>query len=180
MDEELRRRAEKIRALVLDVDGVLTDGRLYYTRRGETVKVFFSRDGFALKLAQSRGFRLGILSGRGGAVLRRRLADLRIERELVVEESRDKVTDFERLCGRMGLGREQVAYMGDDIPDVAVFFRAGLAFAPADAPREVQACAHVVTKAAGGKGAVREAIVFLLQAQGLWEEVLRAWGVEKT
>lgn len=168
-------RAQRIRALILDVDGVLTDGRLYYTRQGESVKVFFSRDGFALKLAQTAGIRVGILSGRGGAVLRRRLADLGVDPELVVEESRDKVSDFARLCQKLALDFQQVAYMGDDIPDLPVFSLAGLALAPADAPEEVRSRAHVVVAASGGQGAVREAVVFLLKAQGVWENVLQSW-----
>ncbi|MEW5877192.1 MAG: HAD-IIIA family hydrolase [Acidobacteriota bacterium] len=174
-DPLLLARAQKIRALILDVDGVLTDGRLYYTRQGESVKVFFSRDGFALKLAQNAGIRVGILSGRGGAVLRRRLHDLGVDPDLVVEESRDKAGDFARLCQKLALDFPQVAYMGDDIPDLAVFSLAGLALAPADAPEEVRARAHVVVPAPGGKGAVREAVVFLLKAQGIWNEVLRSW-----
>lgn len=179
LDTLLRQRARNIRALILDVDGVLTDGRLYYTRQGESLKAFFSRDGFALKLAQAAGIRIGILSGRGGAVLRRRLADLGVAPELTVEESRNKLEDFLGLCQRLALTPEEVAYVGDDIPDVAVFFKAGLAFAPADAPEEVKTCAHVVTQAAGGRGAVREAVVLLLRAQGLWEQVLRQWGAVK-
>lgn len=179
MDAALVARARRIRALILDVDGVLTDGRLYYTRQGESLKAFFSRDGFALKLAQSAGIRVGILSGRGGAVLRRRLADLEVEPDLIVEESRDKVGDFRRLCQKLSLAPEEVAYMGDDIPDAAIFHQAGLGLAPGDAPEEVRACAHLVTRAPGGRGAVREAVVLLLQAQGLWEDVLRRWGVRK-
>ncbi len=168
-------RARKIRALILDVDGVLTDGKLYYTRQGESIKVFFSRDGFALKLAQNVGIRVGVLSGRGGAVLRRRLADLGVDSNLVVEESRDKAADFARLCQRLGLACEHVAYMGDDIPDLPVFSLAGLTLVPADAAEEVRARAHVVVSAPGGQGAVREAVIFLLKAQGVWEEVLQSW-----
>lgn len=168
-------RARKIRALVLDVDGVLTDGKLYYTRQGESIKVFFSRDGFALKLAQSAGIRIGILSGRGGAVLRRRLADLGIDPSLVVEASRDKASDFARLCQRLALNAEEVAYMGDDIPDLPVFSLAGFVLVPADAPEEVRARAHLVVSAPGGRGAVREAVIFLLKAQGIWENVLKTW-----
>lgn len=174
-DPVLIARAQNIRALILDVDGVLTDGKLYYTRQGESIKVFFSRDGFALKLAQSAGIRVGILSGRGGAVLRRRLADLGVDPDLVVEESRDKAGDFARLCQRLALAFEHVAYMGDDIPDLPVFSLAGLVLVPADAPEEVRARAHVVVPAPGGQGAVREAVVFLLKAQGVWENVLQSW-----
>ncbi|MCS7182747.1 MAG: HAD hydrolase family protein [Thermoanaerobaculum sp.] len=174
-EQEAKRRAGQVRALILDVDGVLTDGRLYYTRRGETVKAFFSRDGFAIKMAQSLGLKVGILSGRGGAVLRRRLADLSIEPALVVEESHDKARDFALLCQRLGMAPTEVAYMGDDVPDVVVLRQAGLAMAPADAAPEAQSVAHLITRATGGKGAVREAIVFILQARGLWETALRQW-----
>lgn len=168
-------RARNVRALILDVDGVLTDGRLYYSRQGESIKVFFSRDGFALKLAQDAGIRVGVLSGRGGAVLRRRLRDLGVDPDLVVEESRDKASDFARICQRLGLDFKHVAYMGDDIPDLPVFALAGLVLVPADAPEEVRERAHVVVPAPGGRGAVREAVIFLLKAQGVWENVLKSW-----
>ena len=169
-------RARQVEALVLDVDGVLTDGKLHYTARGESRKVFHSRDGFAIKLAQSRGIRVAILSGRGGPVLQRRLKELGIPSELVVEESRDKGADFVQLCQRLGLPPAQVAYMGDDIPDLAPLHLAGLACAPADAPEEVKRACQLVTGAPGGAGAVRELVVFVLQAKGLWEQVLQQWG----
>lgn len=169
-------RAKEVQALILDVDGVLTDGRLFYTQRGESLKAFHSRDGFAIKLAQSWGIPVAVLSGRGGSVLRRRLRELGIGDHLVVEESRDKVQDLQVLCGRLNLLPQQVAYMGDDVPDLGVLRQVGLACAPADAAAEILPYCHLVTQAKGGQGAVREVVVFLLQAKGVWEQVLRQWG----
>lgn len=173
--EEILERARKVRALVLDVDGVLTDGLLHYSSRGETLKVFHSRDGFAVKLAQSLGMPVGILSGRGGPVLRRRLSELEIPPQLIVEQSRKKSQGLAILCQRLGLSREEVAYMGDDIPDLSVLCQVGLACAPSDAPLEVKKVCHFVAAHAGGRGAVRDLVAFLLQAQGIWEEVLEDW-----
>ncbi|MGQ9496133.1 MAG: KdsC family phosphatase [Thermoanaerobaculaceae bacterium] len=172
---EALERARKVRALVLDVDGVLTDGRLHYSSRGETLKVFHSRDGFAIKLAQSRGMPVGILSGRGGSVLRRRLSELEIPPQLIVEQSREKSQGLAVLCQRLALSRGEVAYMGDDIPDLSVLCQVGLACAPADAPEEVKKVCHFVAAHSGGRGAVRDLVVFLLQAQGIWEEILEDW-----
>ncbi len=174
-DAEATARARRVEALVLDVDGVLTDGRLYYTAKGETLKSFHSRDGFAIKLAQSCGLAVAVLSGRGGSVLRRRLHELGIPAELVVEASRHKLEDLQRLCRTLHLAPEQVAYMGDDLPDLAVLRRVGLASAPADAAPEVKRYCHLVTNAAGGQGAVRELVFFVLRAKGLWDQVWSQW-----
>lgn len=173
--KETLERAHKVKAILLDVDGVLTDGRLYYSSRGETLKVFHSRDGFAVKLAQSRKMPVGILSGRGGPVLRRRLSELGIPPELIIEESREKSQGLAILCQKLALSRKEVAYMGDDIPDLSVLCQVGLACAPADAPEEVKRFCHFVAVHPGGRGAVRDLVVFLLQAQGIWEEVLEDW-----
>lgn len=172
---ETLERARKVRALILDVDGVLTDGCLHYSSRGEALKVFHSRDGFAIKLAQSLGMPVGILSGRGGPVLRRRLSELEIPPQLIVEQSREKSKGVAILCQRLALFREEIAYMGDDIPDLSVLCQVGLACAPADAPEEVKQVSHFVAAHPGGRGAVRDLVVFLLQAQGVWEEVLEDW-----
>ena len=173
--EELSLRARGIRAIVLDVDGVLTDASLIYGARGETLKAFSARDGFAVKLAQSEGIPLAILSGRLVAAVKARLSDLGIPKELTIQGSRDKRADIEALASRLGLGLEQVAFMGDDVPDLPALACVGLAACPADASDEARALAHFVCQAAGGHGAVRELVRLILEARGRWKGLMEAW-----
>ncbi len=173
--EELMARARAVRAIVLDVDGVLTDAGLIYGARGETLKAFSARDGFAIKLAQSEGIQVGVLSGRLVAAVKARLSDLGIPRQLTIQGSRDKRSDIGTLAGRLGLALDQLAFMGDDIPDLPALACVGLAACPCDATAEVRARAHLVCEAAGGRGAVRDLVRILLQASGRWEELMTQW-----
>ena len=173
--EELLACARAVRAIVLDVDGVLTDARLFYGPRGEYLKAFSARDGFAIKLAQSEGFQVAILSGRLAAAVRARLVDLGIPKELTIQASRDKKADIATLAGRLGLGVHEVAYMGDDIPDLPALACAGLAACPADASEEARERSHFVSRAPGGHGAVRELVRLVLEARGRWPELMESW-----
>ncbi len=173
--EELLARAREVRAIVLDVDGVLTDASLFYGPRGEYLKAFSARDGFAIKLAQSEGFQVAILSGRLAAAVRARLSDLGIPRKLTVQGSRDKKADITTLAGRLGLGVHELAYMGDDIPDLPALACAGLAACPADASEEARERSHFVSRAPGGHGAVRELVKLILEAHGRWVELIEDW-----
>jgi len=173
---EVQARARRVRAIVLDVDGVLTDAGLYYGARGETLKRYSARDGFAIKLAQAEGLEVAILSGRVSPPLRARLADLGIDARLVVQGSRDKGADLEALCERLGVSCGQAAYMGDDLPDLPALARAGLAACPAGAAVEVRRACHLVCTAMGGGGAVRELVEVLLKAQGRWRAIVAALG----
>jgi 3-deoxy-D-manno-octulosonate 8-phosphate phosphatase (KDO 8-P phosphatase) len=173
--DEVRERARRVRAVVLDVDGVLTDAALWYGPRGEIIKGFSARDGFAIKAAQSAGISVAILSGRISPPLKARLRDLGIPRELVIQGSKYKGPDLERLAGQLGLEPGELAYMGDDLPDLPAFFLAGLAACPADAAREVHEHCHHVCRNGGGRGAVRELVELILVAQDLWDGVVAAW-----
>jgi 3-deoxy-D-manno-octulosonate 8-phosphate phosphatase (KDO 8-P phosphatase) len=173
--EELLARARAVRAIVLDVDGVLTDASLFYGPRGEYLKAFSARDGFAVKLAQSEGIRVAILSGRLVAAVKARLADLGIPRTLTIQGSRDKKADLAVLAARLGMGLQELAYMGDDVPDLPALASAGLAACPADASEEARELAHIVCRAPGGHGAVRELVKLVLEARGRWAEVTGAW-----
>lgn len=168
-EQEIRERAKRIRLLLLDVDGVLTDGRIIYGSAGLEVLSFHVRDGFALKHAQASGITVGLLSGRKSEALLRRAEELGIlEVHTGVE---DKISVYQQLLIRYHLDNSEVAYMGDDIPDVPVLRQAGLGITVADAPAEVRRAAHVVTSLAGGKGAVRETVEWLLKSQGVWDRV---------
>ncbi|MEM9554608.1 MAG: phenylphosphate carboxylase subunit delta [Acidobacteriota bacterium] len=165
--------AERCRALtwlLLDVDGVLTDGRLLYTAEGETVKTFHVRDGLAVRLAQRAGLRLGVISGRSSAPLERRLTDLDFEH--VVLGSQDKRADFDDFLARHGAEATQVAGVGDDLQDLPLLRLCGLAFAPADADPEVRARVDRVLTRRGGNACVREMIESILRARGAWDEVV--------
>ena len=176
---ELNDRARRIRAVVLDVDGVLTDAGLYYSTRGESLKRFSARDGFAIKLAQREGITVAILSGRVSAPLRARLQDLGIDERLVIQGSRDKTAGIRVLAERLGIAPAEIGFVGDDLPDLPALAFVGLAACPADAVPEVRARCHVVCAAAAGRGAVREVIELLLTARGRWSDIVDEWAAGK-
>jgi 3-deoxy-D-manno-octulosonate 8-phosphate phosphatase (KDO 8-P phosphatase) len=145
----------------MDCDGVLTDGRLYFSASGEEMKVFDVRDGQGIVLWHKAGFKSGIISGRGaGEIIRRRANELGIE--FVRVESSDKIKDFEEIIASLGISPEGAAYIGDDIGDIELMKRVGFAVAVADAVQEAKDVAAYVTTAKGGRGAVREVIDMLL------------------
>jgi len=153
-----------ISLLLMDCDGVLTDGRLYFSSRGEELKVFDVRDGQGIVSWHKAGFKSGIISGRSaGQIIQRRADELGIEFVRVASE--DKVRDFEEIIGELDIGSDSVAYIGDDTGDVALMKRVGFAVAVSDAVDEAKAAAAYITNAKGGRGAVREVIDLLLNEQ---------------
>lgn len=156
--------AARVRLLVLDVDGVLTDGRLYYGARGEALKAFHVRDGLGLKLLAAAGVTVAVISGRRSAMTARRCRELGVRHLLQGVE--DKLTAFHRLRGRLGMSSSVCACVGDDVPDVPLMREVGLSFAVADAHPQARGAAHVTTQLPGGKGAVREICDYLLEARG--------------
>ena len=173
--EAVLERARRVRAIVLDVDGVLTDASLFFSSRGETLKRFSARDGFAIKLAQGEGLPVAILSGRVSAPLRVRLADLGVDERLVIQGSREKGAGLREICERLGIGCDAVAFMGDDLPDLPALAAAGLSACPSDAVPDVRQRCHVVCSTAGGGGAVRELVELVLTARGRWREIVEDW-----
>lgn len=149
-----------IRLLVLDVDGVLTDGRLYFGPRGEALKVFNVHDGFGLLQLQRAGLAVAVISSRRSPMLVVRCRELGVRH--VHQGVTDKLGVFARLCARLGLTPAECACVGDDVPDLPLMRAAALSFAVADAHREVRRAADVVTRAPGGRGAVREVCDYLL------------------
>ena len=152
-----------IRLLVLDVDGVLTDGRLYFGARGEALKVFHARDGYGMRRLIAAGVEIAVISGRRSPAVLARCRELGIAR--VAQGADDKLAAFKRLLKNTGVVALECACVGDDVPDVALFHAVGLSFAVADAPAAVRRAAHHVTQLAGGQGAVREVCDRLLAAQ---------------
>jgi 3-deoxy-D-manno-octulosonate 8-phosphate phosphatase (KDO 8-P phosphatase) len=165
----LLQRAVGIRLLVLDVDGVLTDGRITYTADGVEIKSFHVRDGSGIVLWQRSGGRTAIISGRTSKAVDVRAAELGIA--LVVQSSRDKRAALEGVLKATGLQAAEACAVGDDLPDLPLLRTCGLAAAVADACPEVRAAAHYVTQSPGGRGAVREIVELLLRTQGRWNEL---------
>ncbi len=160
LSPEVITRAKKIKLLIMDCDGVMTDGRLYFTDGGEAVKVFHARDGQGIVDWHSSGFRSGIISGRNSKIVDMRAGQLGIE--FVFQGHSDKVAAFKELIASAGVSPDEIAYIGDDTPDAVVMPLVGLAVAVADAHDKVKAAAHYITRLKGGRGAVRELIDLLL------------------
>ncbi len=164
-------RALGLKWLLLDVDGVLTDGRLWFDAKGEIVKIFDVRDGLGIKLLAGAGIEVGILSARTSPIVEKRSRDLGLREVLQgCENKRDSFGDF---LLRHALDASQVAYLADDLLDLAVLGACGLSAAPVDAVADVRCRVHYVTAAGGGRGAVRELAERLLQARGVWESIVR-------
>jgi 3-deoxy-D-manno-octulosonate 8-phosphate phosphatase (KDO 8-P phosphatase) len=165
--EEISRRARAVQLMVLDVDGVLTDGSLYYGPNGDELKVFNVRDGHGLKMLKRSGVELAIITSRRSRALELRAADLGIER--LFQGVADKGAAYVTLLAQLGLEPAAAACMGDDVVDLPLLTRCALALTVPDAPEPVRQCAHYVTRAMGGHGAVREACELIMGAQNSLE-----------
>ena len=164
--EDVLSRAADVRLLILDVDGVLTDGRLYYGPDGSEYKAFHARDGSAMKGLMASGVRIAIITGRTSAAVERRAAELGVPH--VFTGAEDKAAALAELAEQSGIDPAHMAHVGDDLADLALFTRTGLAFTVPDAHPAVLARADYVTTAVGGVGAVREICDLIRLAQGTW------------
>jgi 3-deoxy-D-manno-octulosonate 8-phosphate phosphatase (KDO 8-P phosphatase) len=162
-------RLKKIRLLLLDVDGVMTDGRIIFDSNGVESKFFNVKDGHGIKMLQRAGIEVGIISGRESKVVANRATELGIN--LVFQKATDKLSPYLRILADTGFSDDEAAFIGDDLIDIPVLKRVGFAAAPSDAVAEVLPFAHFVTRNPGGFGAVREISDMLLKAQGKWEEL---------
>lgn len=168
----VHQRAARVRLLALDVDGVLTDGRLHYGPQGEAMKSFDVRDGHGIKLLMRSGIEVALLTARSSDIVATRAHELGLTH--VLQGQSDKAAGLAALLGRTGVMAADCAYMGDDWPDLPVLHQVGLATTVADACDDVRAVAHWVSTRAGGHGAVRELAEFILRAQGKFEVLLSA------
>ncbi len=166
----LLERARKIRLLIMDVDGVLTDGRIIQDSYGHELKVFDVKDGHGIVMAHRAKLRTALISGRQSETITRRAQELGIE--IVYQNIWNKLEVYEKVLAQTHCTHEEVAYIGDDLVDIPLLRRVGLAVAVADAVDEVKASAHLITQRAGGQGAVREVIEYILRAQGAWDALL--------
>jgi len=169
MEEKLK----KVRLVIMDVDGVLTDGRIVLGGHGQEFKFFNVRDGHGIVLLHRVGIKTAIITGRKSEVVERRAKELGIP--FIFQDSKDKLVTYNKLKGEAGVKDYEIAYMGDDLVDIPIMIRTGVAVAVADAHTQVKEAAHLVTRAPGGKGAVREFIELLLQVQGKWDKATRQY-----
>ncbi len=170
----LKKRAARIKLLLMDVDGTMTDGSVTLLSQTDgtalEIKTFDAHDGQGLTLAQAAGLRTGCITGRESAALLRRSQEMKME--FIYMKQPLKMPAYEDILRRAGVTDSAVAYIGDDLPDIPIMRRAGLAIAVGDAVPEVKEAAHYTTRALAGRGAVREAVEVVLKSKGIWEEML--------
>jgi 3-deoxy-D-manno-octulosonate 8-phosphate phosphatase (KDO 8-P phosphatase) len=173
LSKELLGRIEKVRLLIVDNDGVMTDGRIVYGDHGDELKFFDIHDGHGLVMLRRAGLKAVMISGKKSRVNKRRMKDVGFSE--LYQNAKDKLAVYEKVLKKHRLSPEEVCYIGDDLIDLPPMTRSGLAVAVANAVPEVKAAAHHVTERPGGRGAVRETIDMILKGKGLWEEVTKRY-----
>ncbi len=166
----MKEKLQRIRLLLLDVDGVLTDGSITYTDAGEQIKSFNSKDGLGLRLLMDSGVSVGIVTGRTSGALLHRCENLGID--LIFDGINDKAAAFESIVKKTGVEGSLIGFVGDDLMDLPAMIRAGVSFTVADAPRELKENADITTDLPGGHGAVRQVCEIILKARGDWENIV--------
>lgn len=169
MDTALVERAKKIKLLVLDVDGVLTDGRIIYGNYGDELKFFDVQDGFGLSLWQRAGFKTVIITAKKSKIVIKRSKEMKIAK--VYQNAFNKLEAYKKILKNFKVKNKEVCYIGDDLIDLPILTMVGLAVSVPSAAEEVLSKVHYVTRRGGGRGAVREVIDFILKSQGKWEQV---------
>lgn len=170
---ELLLELQQIRLLAMDVDGVLTDGSLNIGAEGELFKAFNAKDGMGISLAMRNGLEIALITGRRSEIIHRRAEELGIT--LLYEGVKDKALQLKQIVAERGISLDEIAYMGDDLNDLPAMVQAGISFAPADAAKDVLKAVNAVASCNGGRGAVREIIELILEAQGKWENIVKAY-----
>jgi len=168
MKKNIQKKAKKIKLLVLDVDGVLTDGFLMYGNDGNEIKHFDVKDGFGIYLLKKSGLSCAILTAKGAPLVTRRAQDLKIDK--VYQDFHYKIEAFDSVKKDFGVKEEEICFMGDELLDLPILKRVGLAISVPNAVDEVKKIAHLVTKSCGGRGAVREVCELIMKSQGTWEK----------
>lgn len=171
--KDILQRAAQIKLIIFDVDGVLTDGRLILGDDGQEYKAFHSRDGHGMKLLQQSGVEVAIITGRTSKVVKHRMANLGVKH--VFQGQEEKLPAFEKLIAELGFEASETAYVGDDVVDLPIMLRAGLAVAVADAHSLVRQHAHWQTPNAGGKGAARDICELIMEAQGTLDTMMQRY-----
>ena len=164
-------KLSRIKLLLLDVDGVLTSGHIIYSNAGMETKAFHAKDGLGIKLLMNAGIDIGIVTGRSSEALFQRCNDLGIK--LIFDGIKEKGAVLDTILSRTGLLAEQVAFMGDDLPDISLLKKVGVSIAVADAHESVKKSVDIITHKKGGDGAVREVCEMMLKANGLWDNIIK-------
>jgi len=173
IEDELKKRISRIRMMIFDVDGVLTDGRIIYMDNGSEMKEFDVQDGHGIKLLQRAGIDVALISGRACRAVEQRAIGLGIAR--VYQGAKVKIEAYDQLLSDTGLKEHETGFMGDDLIDIPVMRRAGFSVAVPNGVQHIFPYAHYITKASGGRGAAREVCEMILQAQGLWDNVIKRY-----
>ncbi len=171
MTIEFRNKVKKIKLLILDVDGVLTNGKINLDEKGKEIKVFDVQDGFGIVFFKKAGFKTAIISARSAEAVTVRAKDLKFDK--VYQDAYPKISAYQKLLKSLKLKDEEACFMGDDLPDICLLNKVGLAVAPANAVAEVKKCVDYVTKRKGGEGAVRETVELILKTQGKWKDIIK-------
>lgn len=171
--EEVLQKAKQLKLLILDVDGVLTDGRLFFDGQGGEYKSFHARDGHGIKLLRQTGVEVAVISGRKSQSVTLRMQALGVK--YVYQGHENKIAAFNEIIQSMAIKPEQAAHMGDDLLDLPIMLRVGLSIAVNDANESVKEYADWCTKTSGGLGAVREVCDYIMQAQGTFDDVLKSY-----
>ncbi len=175
--KDLIAKASKIKLLILDIDGVLSDNKLYYGDNGIEYKSFFTRDGHGMVMLQKSGIEIAIITGRKSPLINKRMQDLKVKH--IYQGKPDKLPTFLELVKKLNLSFDEIAYMGDDILDLPILTRVGLAACPKDADLEVITRTELISQYAGGQGCVREVCELILKSKGLWQQHLDFYLREK-
>lgn len=170
MTSAIKSKVKKLRLVVFDVDGVLTNGEIILDHRGEELKIFNVQDGFGIVLLRKAGLKTAVISARSAPAVKARLEDLKVDK--IIQDASPKLPAYQALLEEFGLSDEHVCFIGDDLPDLAVLKRVGFAVTVANAVPEVKKAADYITKNSGGRGAVREVVELILKAKGEWKAVL--------
>lgn len=166
--DEILAQAQKIKLLLLDVDGVMTNNLLHYTDDGSEIKSFYTRDGHGMVMLQKSNVDIGIITGRKSPLVTKRMADLKVKH--VYQGVPDKLPTFLKLVEELNISLDEIAYIGDDILDLPILMRAGLSATPADGEDEVKSRVDYVSEFKGGRGCVREMCELIMKAQGSWQK----------
>jgi len=173
ISQEIIERAKKIKLIMLDVDGVLTDGRIIFSSAGEELKCFNAQDGCAMVLAHRAGIKIAFITGRESSILARRAREHQVDE--IFQNTNNKQEILQKLLNKYQLRPEEVAFIGDDLVDIAIMKKSGLAVAVADAVFEVKEISHYITRREGGKGAIREVVDLIIKSQDKWQEVTKTY-----
>lgn len=173
--QELTEKAKAVKCIIFDVDGVLTDGGLFFDNNGHEIKAFNSKDGHGIRMLMDSGVEVAIITGRQSELVKHRADNLKLSKELIYQGYRDKRPAFKSLLEKTGFSKDEIAYVGDDVIDLPVMSQVGFAIAVGDAHWFVKQHAHMITEAHGGKGAGREASEFILDSQGKLDDLLQSY-----